>query len=661
MVRCSDYRAADLAIVYQQRRVAHIVLMALQEETREILKKAQSGKDGDQSDEVEDRLKIEWIFRSEAFASVKDVIHRIRSEPFRIVNKYTHGHDAPSNDKLSLISPVNWNLFKTQKFQRNPPPISDNPTAKLVQSGGGGFGGPNTKTSATAALRRVGQIPSSKLPDGGIYFKSLDVSSFIDLDPSQTMASELPKYFCGFDLNRYLDVLPNPDTLVTLEQVSHDPVSEYINANYIRSIVNSDARAYIAAQGPTAATSFSFIRMIWEKDVDTVVMVTGLIEGKKKKCTRYWPATPQDPPLQFDEYSVACREVREMASCRLSVLDVRHTPVGGMEELREVYHYWFTKWPDHGVPSSSLTGAIDASDFLTMIKLIRARKRRGCPLLVHCSAGIGRTGTYIAIDHGMTLIERRDAVDVLTIIQEIRKDRMALVQNISQYKFAYQALLDYGSSSKRQLFAWEEGLSSSAHEWLQQESEKAQGQWSITYEGGRMLKRFNDMSPKLQTEIDEMMSIALFHNAVHYGDHDDGKFQEVADAEVADVMEVGGKNEAQSMEFVKRQDWYADIGNMEAMTIVADLAEGWFLLRPSKSKQNRWVLVVQEGEELEDVVNLEVIRIAASTYSLCSSNNQKFKTLYDLIEHYCKYTYGTQPGSNLERKLSTECLATVDG
>lgn len=113
-------------------------------------------------------------------------------------------------------------------------------------------------------------------------------------------------------------------------------------------------------------------------------------------------------------------------------------------ETRKLDHYWYNTWPDHGVPSNA-AGEMDPTNCLNLVRLIR-QERRGHndqPIVVHCSAGIGRTGTFIAIDHAISAILAREEVNLLDTIDQIREDRMGMIQHTEQYKFVYQAVIDY--------------------------------------------------------------------------------------------------------------------------------------------------------------------------------------------------------------------------
>ena len=164
----------------------------------------------------------------------------------------------------------------------------------------------------------------------------------------------------GLNLNRYQDVLPNPITRVELEKSMNDPTSDYVNANFVQQREGLDSTSYIAAQGPTKTTVSTFVRMLWEKHVLVVSMVTGLVEGGKIKCERYWPETPESEPLEFGNIAVQCVGVVEKTGYTVTDLLLVKTASGRRGSIageaerdeRALRHYWFTGWPDHGVPSN---------------------------------------------------------------------------------------------------------------------------------------------------------------------------------------------------------------------------------------------------------------------------------------------------------------------
>ncbi|XP_076075661.1 receptor-type tyrosine-protein phosphatase T-like [Mytilus galloprovincialis] len=173
--------------------------------------------------------------------------------------------------------------------------------------------------------------------------------------------------------------------------------------------------------------------MIWQENVGKVVMVTQLVENKKIKCERYWPETVNEP-LVVNDYIVTMKEEREHTVYVYRLLTVLNKQLL-REQVREIHHFHFTEWPDHGVPDS-----------IKVVNFYRKVKSKTCsqlgPIVVHCSAGIGRTGTFIAIDALYENGTKVGYINVMECIQMMRKDRMNMVQTYEQYEAIFEALLE---------------------------------------------------------------------------------------------------------------------------------------------------------------------------------------------------------------------------
>lgn len=233
--------------------------------------------------------------------------------------------------------------------------------------------------------------------------------------------------------NRYVNVLPNPPTMVSLEKIGNDNATTYINANWVSGFGNKKRR-FIATQGPIASTIEDFWRMVWEKSVEVLVMTTGLMEGGRVKCNRYWPREDQGE-VEHGNFKITLTDSVDCGDHIQATMDVTNKKV---KETRRIKHFWFTGWPDHGVPTSSAS----VIEFLRAVRQTTSRSE--APIVVHCSAGIGRTGTFMAIDIGMQELQNEWRVtDIHRIVTNMREERGGSVQTFVQYKFIYQALRDY--------------------------------------------------------------------------------------------------------------------------------------------------------------------------------------------------------------------------
>ncbi|XP_076117182.1 receptor-type tyrosine-protein phosphatase epsilon-like [Mytilus galloprovincialis] len=228
--------------------------------------------------------------------------------------------------------------------------------------------------------------------------------------------------------NRFLSLWPYDHSRVVLEG---DTAYDYINASYIDNYEKE--KAYIAAQGPNNETVRDFWHMIWQEKVGKVVMVTQLKENQKTKCAQYWPKSVTKP-LAVNNYIVTLKEERKHTVYvyrLLTVLNKNDTN----EKERKIHHFHFTQWPDHGVPDS-----IKLVSFYRKVKIEKCYQNG--LMVVHCSAGVGRTGTFIAIDALYENGKNVGYVNVMECIEMMRKDRMNMVQTYEQYEAVFEALLE---------------------------------------------------------------------------------------------------------------------------------------------------------------------------------------------------------------------------
>ncbi|XP_071116952.1 uncharacterized protein [Haliotis cracherodii] len=228
--------------------------------------------------------------------------------------------------------------------------------------------------------------------------------------------------------NRYKDILPFDATRVPLE-IENEDDSDYINASYIDGYM--DQTHYVATQGPLEHTKNDFWRMIWQLNTAKIVMVTNLMESGKFKCYGYWPFCSSESTM-YGSISVQCakEEVYETYTLRSMAIWKEGT------ETRVIKQFHFTQWPDHGVPR-------DTTALLHFHKVVKdtALPLSG-PLVVHCSAGVGRTGTFLALDYLLDQARSEGRVCVYNCVQHFRRKRMKMVQTKEQYIFIHSILLD---------------------------------------------------------------------------------------------------------------------------------------------------------------------------------------------------------------------------
>ncbi|XP_053112418.1 tyrosine-protein phosphatase non-receptor type 13 isoform X1 [Hemicordylus capensis] len=225
--------------------------------------------------------------------------------------------------------------------------------------------------------------------------------------------------------NRYKNILPYDTTRVPL-----GAEGGYINASFIRMQVGSKEYVYVACQGPLPTTVADFWQMTWEQNCTVIAMMTQEVEGEKVKCQRYWPDVLGKTTMVDDRLRLALVRLQQLKGFVIRVMELEDIQTG---ELRRISHLNFTAWPDHDTPSQP-------DDLLTFISYMRHIHKSG-PIITHCSAGIGRSGTLICIDVVLGLISQDLEFDISDVVRTMRLQRHGMVQTEDQYIFCYQVIL----------------------------------------------------------------------------------------------------------------------------------------------------------------------------------------------------------------------------
>uniref|UniRef100_A0A7N8WTC2 protein-tyrosine-phosphatase n=1 Tax=Mastacembelus armatus TaxID=205130 RepID=A0A7N8WTC2_9TELE len=240
--------------------------------------------------------------------------------------------------------------------------------------------------------------------------------------------------------NRYVDILPYDYNRVQLTTGNGDQGCDYINASFIDGY--KESKKYIAAQGPKDESVTDFWRMVWEQQSSIIVMVTRCEEGNRTKCAQYWPS-PQRETEIFEEFIVKLSSENHCPDYTIRHLSLTNKKEKNSE--REVTHIQFMSWPDHGVPE-------DPHLLLKLRRRVNAFKNFfSGPIVIHCSAGVGRTGTYIGIDAMMECLEAEGRVDIYGYVVRLRRQRCLMVQVESQYILIHQALVEHNQFGESEI------------------------------------------------------------------------------------------------------------------------------------------------------------------------------------------------------------------
>lgn len=271
-------------------------------------------------------------------------------------------------------------------------------------------------------------VPVSELAD---HIEVLKMNNnlkdeYESIEPGQQFTWEHSYMDYNRPKNRYGNVVAYDHSRVVLSQIAGIPGSDYINANFCDGY--NKPNQYIATQGPLPNTVGDFWRMVWEQNSRTIVMMTQLEERGRVKCVQYWPS--RDSVTYHGIVIIAC-DVEELA-----YYSIRTFRLQCNNEVREVKQFQFTAWPDHGVPDHP-------TPFLMFLRRIKVSNPSDSgPMIVLCSAGVGRTGCFIVIDSMIERLKQENTIDIYGHVTCLRAQRNYIVQTEDQYMFIHDSVLE---------------------------------------------------------------------------------------------------------------------------------------------------------------------------------------------------------------------------
>ncbi|CAD5125244.1 DgyrCDS13486 [Dimorphilus gyrociliatus] len=243
-------------------------------------------------------------------------------------------------------------------------------------------------------------------------------------------SSEIGRKMSNKHKNKFNNIIPYDQSRVILEAIPDVEDSDYINANWItgygESISDEKPFSYIASQGANKFTTQDIWAMVWQVNAKVLVMLTNIIEGGKRKCELYWP--------EEDEKQYGNIKVKLESNISTVHYVIRTFKLTKDDKERTIKHFHYTTWPDHGVPTS----AVPLIEFHRKVREYEPSK----PLVIHCSAGVGRTGAFISLDYLLKQSDAENGVDVSELVWKMRQCRVHMVQTAEQYMFIYRAIYE---------------------------------------------------------------------------------------------------------------------------------------------------------------------------------------------------------------------------
>ncbi|XP_031733679.1 protein tyrosine phosphatase receptor type Fa isoform X11 [Anarrhichthys ocellatus] len=347
---------------------------------------------------------------------------------------------------LIIIIVIAILLFKSNQERKRTSPAKDEHMAGVKDSLLAHSSDPvemrrlNYQTQGSSVLScpntpRMREHPPIAICDLADYIERLKANDglrfsqeYESVDPGQQFTWEHSNLEVNKPKNRYANVIAYDHSRVILTPVDGVPGSDYVNANYIDGYRKQNA--YIATQGPLPETLSDFWRMVWEQRTCTIIMMTRLEEKSRVKCDQYWPSRGTET---YGMIQVTMLDTVELATYSVRTFALYKN---GSSEKREVRQFQFMAWPDHGVPEYP-------TPTLAFLRRVKACNPPDAgPMVVHCSAGVGRTGCFIVIEAMLERMKHVKSVDIYGHVTCMRAQRNYMVQTEDQYIFIHEALLE---------------------------------------------------------------------------------------------------------------------------------------------------------------------------------------------------------------------------
>uniref|UniRef100_A0A915PKQ6 protein-tyrosine-phosphatase n=1 Tax=Setaria digitata TaxID=48799 RepID=A0A915PKQ6_9BILA len=314
---------------------------------------------------------------------------------------------------------------------------------------------PSTRVLATGIDTRYHRLEQVNRTTGKDGFAD-EFERLQHQEPTQFVSRHEGKKINNVSKNRYKNIIPYDHTRIILDTSDTDS-SDYINANYIEVLGDEYQdfaglhRRYISTQGCLPNTIDDFWNMVWQQNSRIIVMTTKEVERGRVKCCRYWPLKNETEKFGKNG-EIVVKLVQEVEDQDYTTRSFQLMNTNQGNEVRFIWHFQFLGWPDHGCPT-------DPRTVLNFLEKVNECEEHHCeencgPIIVHCSAGIGRTGTFIVIDILLNQIKRLGPhcqIDIPRTVQMVREQRSGMVQTEQQYRFVYQAVSHYVAMINRRL------------------------------------------------------------------------------------------------------------------------------------------------------------------------------------------------------------------